>query len=534
MSPLSIRSDLGPMLLLFMSLTLSSPLWSEQVLDENSTRTTVKVGNDMHDNRASPHPIHAEGQRGVSPRRTLLFAGDYPDPSLLRVGNRWYCVHSSFEWSPGLLVWMSEDLMTWKPLGPALTAYDGDVWAPDLAYHEGEFLIYYRSSKSRLGTRVVTARDPAGPWSPPADVGIGWFDPAHVADEEGRRWIHVSDGFASRLSADGRTVVGNPLRTIEPWPIPPSPPHEGVCLEGPKLFKHNGWWHYLAAQGGTAGPATSHMVVEARGPSPIGPWTWSPHNPVIRTHSRDELWWSVGHGTAFTGPDSSWWMIVHGYRKGFHTLGRQTLLVPVRWTNDDWLAEDDRTTPQPVGPAVDPQVDDHFTGSTLGVAWRSWQGLARVRIDGGLHLAGGGTTLRDTSPLTVIPGHVAYEMETELTMPPAGCLAGLCLYYNNEAHYGIGVDQRGVMLLERPPANPWPTALPNGVKRIALRIRNDHHEVTAWYALDGGPWTQLFATCELSGLHHNTFRGFLSLRTGVFAAGGEALFHRFRYRAIDP
>ena len=185
MSPLSIRSDLGPMLLLFMSLTLSSPLWSEQVLDENPTRTTVKVGNDMHDNRASPHPIHAEGQRGVSPRRTLVFAGDYQDPSLLRVGNRWYCVHSSFEWSPGLLVWMSEDLMTWKPLGPALTAYDGDVWAPDLAYHEGEFLIYYRSSKSRLGTRVVTSRDPAGPWSPPADVGIGWFDLAPISWSRG-------------------------------------------------------------------------------------------------------------------------------------------------------------------------------------------------------------------------------------------------------------------------------------------------------------------------------------------------------------
>ena len=462
-------------------------------------------------------------------RRTLIFAGDYADPSILRVGDRWLCVHSSFEWAPGLLVWESTDLVIWRLLGPALTAYDGDVWAPDLAYHEGEYLIYYRSSR---GMRVVVARDPAGPWSAPSDVGVGWFDPCHVVAEDGARWLHVSDGHVTRLSPDGRTAVGTPQRTIEPWPIPPSPPHEGVCLEGPKVFQHGGWWHYLAAQGGTAGPATSHMVAHARGPSPIGPWTWSPCNPVVRTQSREETWWSVGHGTAFTGPDGGWWMIVHGYRKGFHTLGRQTLLVPVRWNADGWLEEDERPLGTPTGPAVDPRLDDHFTGTAPGASWRSWRGAAAVRVDDGLHFAGGGASLRDTAPLTIIPGHLAYEIETELEMPPAGCQAGLCLFYNSEAFYAIGVDQRGVMLLERPPANPWPTALPSGVVRLGLRIRNDHHEVTCWYAVDGGPWTQLHATCELSGLHHNVFRGFLSLRPGLFAAGGETKFHRFSYRPL--
>jgi beta-xylosidase len=431
-----------------------------------------------------------------------------------------------------LLVWTSDDLVTWQPLGYALTTYDGDVWAPDLAYHDGEFLIYYRSSASRLGTRMVAARDPAGPWSAPVDVGIGWVDPGHVVDDDGRRWIHVSDGFVSRLSDDGRTAIGEPLRTIEPWPIPPGLPHEGVWLEGPKLFKHQEWWHYLAAQGGTAGPATSHMVIHARGPTPIGPWTWSPANPVIRTRSRDETWWSVGHGTACTGPDGTWWVIAHGYRKGFHTLGRQTLVIPVRWNADGWLEEDARPLPHPCGAAVDAQVHDHFAGPALGVAWRSWRGMAKVRLDGGLWLASGGTTLRDTAPLTIIPGHVAYEIETELELPASGCLAGLCLYYNAEAHYAIAVDQQRVMLVERPPAKPWPSPLPSGVSHLGLRIRNDHHEVTSWYALDGGPWTQLHATAELSGLHHNIFRGFLSLRAGIFSAGGETRFRSFRYQAF--
>ncbi len=462
--------------------------------------------------------------------RTLIFAGDYPDPSVLRVGDRWFCVHSSMEWSPGLLVWESTDLVTWRPLGSALTAYDGDVWAPDLVHHAGEFLIFYRSSR---GTRVVTARDPAGPWSVPTDVGVGWIDPSHVVGDDGQRWMHVSDGYVTRLSEDGRTAIGDPQRTIEPWPIPPAPPHEGVCLEGPKLFKHQGWWHYLAAQGGTAGPATSHMVVHARGPSPVGPWTWSPCNPVIRTLSRDETWWSVGHGTACTGPDGRWWMVVHGYRRGFHTLGRQTLLVPVRWNAEGWLEEDDRALPTQVAAAIEPQFEDHFDGPALGVTWRSWRGGATFRLDGGLRLVGGGHGLHDTSPLTIIPGHTAYEIETELDYPPAGCLAGLCLFYNAEAYYGIAADHRGVMLVERPPATPWPCPLPTGVRRLALRIRNDQHEVTSWYALDGGPWTPLHATCELSGFHHNVFRGFLSLRVGVFAAGGEGRFHHFRYRPLS-
>ncbi len=449
-----------------------------------------------------------------------IFAGDFPDPSVVQVGRSYVAVHSSFEWAPGLLVWRSDDLLSWTPVGHALAVYDGDVWAPEIVHHQGLFLIYY---KSTAGNRVVTATDPAGPWSAPRNVGIGWIDPGHAVDAQGRRWLHVSDGYATALSDDGLRATGEPRRVIEPWPMPDWP-MEGVCLEGPKLFQHGGHWHYLAAQGGTAGPATSHMVVHARGPTPMGPWTWSPLNPVVHTPHRDCIWWSTGHGTALTGPDGSSWMLLHGYRRGFYTLGRQTLLFPLRWSDDGWLRVDG---PLPEPPPR-PGLSDDFTAPTLH--WQSWRGGAAPAVGGGLlRLPATGTDLASAAPLTINPGHAGYSIEVELDPLPEGCQAGLCLFYNPQAYHALAVDARGIVVFDRSPWRPTPTPLP-AWSRLALRVVNDHHEVSCWYALDGGPWRRFGGTAELSGYHHNVFHGFLSLRAGIFACGtGTAAFHRFRY-----
>lgn len=74
----------------------------------------------------------------------------------------------------------------------------------------------------------------------------------------------------------------------------------------------------------------------ARSKSPLGPWENSPYNPLIHTYSADEEWWSVGHGTLVSTPDDRWYIVYHGYRNGFRTLGRQTLMEPVEWTSDGW------------------------------------------------------------------------------------------------------------------------------------------------------------------------------------------------------
>ena len=89
----------------------------------------------------------------------------------------------------------------------------------------------------------------------------------------------------------------------------------------------------VLAEGGTAGPPTGHMIVAARSKTIEGPWENSPYNPIVRTQSNDERWWSKGHGTLVEDRAGKWWMVYHAYENGFYTLGRQTLLEPIEWTS---------------------------------------------------------------------------------------------------------------------------------------------------------------------------------------------------------
>ncbi|WP_157276827.1 family 43 glycosylhydrolase, partial [Paenibacillus sp. Soil766] len=92
-----------------------------------------------------------------------IFAGDYPDPSIVRVGRHYYMTHSSFHYTPGLLVWHSHNLIDWEPIGHAILEHvDGSIMAPDLIYHKGLFYIYFPAGGTNW---VVTAESPEGPWS---------------------------------------------------------------------------------------------------------------------------------------------------------------------------------------------------------------------------------------------------------------------------------------------------------------------------------------------------------------------------------
>ncbi|MGE5811588.1 MAG: family 43 glycosylhydrolase, partial [Ignavibacteria bacterium] len=113
-----------------------------------------------------------------------IFAGDYPDPSILRDGSDYYIVHSSFEYYPGLLIWHSKDLINWTPVTNALYKYVGSVWAPDLVKYKNKYYIYFPADNTNY---VVTADSINGPWGDPVDLKIGNIDPGHITDAEGKR-----------------------------------------------------------------------------------------------------------------------------------------------------------------------------------------------------------------------------------------------------------------------------------------------------------------------------------------------------------
>jgi xylan 1,4-beta-xylosidase len=482
---------------------------------------------------ASKRPL-ALAQAVAGTYRNPIMGGDHPDGSPIRVGDDFYLTHSSFDYAPGLLIWHSRDLINWRPVAAALHSYHGSVWAPYLCEYEKRFYIYFPAD-NRL--RVIHADHPTGPWSDPVDLGINAIDPAHVA-ENGRRFLYMAGGQMAELTADGLGVKTAPRIVFEPWPMPVTTRMECTCLEAPKLLEHNGYYYLNVAEGGTAGPATSHSVVSARSRHAEGPWEFSPYNPVVRTASRDDRWMSVGHGRLVDTPGGKWYMTVHSYENGYRTLGRQLLLLPVEWTSDGWFRVPEGVTadsaiPVPVPGAIqqgfmDPS--DDFHGAELGLQWGFWREYDPSRFtlgNGALTLAARGKSLADTSVLASAVGGHSYTVEIEVEVE-AGCECGLLLFYNPDHATGITLDSEGVGVRL---ANGYvPSRQEKGAARASLRIVNDRQEVDFYFRVPRKPWQRTQESAEISGMQHNVLGGFLDVRPAVYACGsGKAKLRNFRY-----
>jgi len=473
-------------------------------------------------------------ETGLATYRNPIMGGDHPDASPIRVGDDFYLTHSSFDYAPGLLIYHSRDLINWRPVAAALHQYHGSVWAPYLCEHEGRFYIYFPAD-SRL--RVVHAEHPTGPWSDPVDLGINAIDPAHVA-ENGRRFLYMAGGQMAELTADGLSVKVPPRIVLNPWPLSNNPRMECICLEAPKLLQHNGYFYLNVAEGGTAGPATSHSVISARSRHAEGPWEFSPHNPVVRTLSRDDRWMSVGHGRLVDTPEGKWYMTVHSYENGYRTLGRQLLLLPVEWTADGWFKipagiKPDSAIPVPIrGTRQEPLPDpsDNFEGPELGLQWGFWHEYDAARFtigNGALTLAARGKSVADTSVLTTAVGGHSYTVEIDVEIEP-GCESGLLLFYNPDHAAGILLNSDGIAPRL---ANAYvPSHYEKGATRATLRIVNDREEVDFYFRVPGKAWQRTLESAEISGMQHNVLGGFLDVRPAIYACGvGKATLRNFRY-----
>lgn len=492
-------------------------------------------------------------RRGVEGQRTAdlgdgtflnpIVAGDRPDPTILKDGADYYMTFSSFEAYPGVVIWHSQDLVNWAPITPALKTPVGSVWACELIKHQGRYYIYIPARyPDRRSIYVIWADDIRGPWSEPIDLKLpAHIDPGHAVGEDGKRYLFLSGGDRVRLSDDGLSTDGPVEHVYDPWRYPADWDVEGFAPEGPKITRRGDWFYQITAVGGTAGPPTGHMVIVARSRSIHGPWENCPHNPVVRTVSAAEKWWSRGHATLVEGPAGDWWMVYHGYENGFWTLGRQCLLDPIEWTADGWFRArgGDLSKPlrKPKGGKPGPHclaLSDDFAVSKLGVQWGfadpAPDELSRVRFDNALVLTARGTAPKDSPPLTFIAPDQAYEVEVDIEIPADGS-AGILLFYDKQLYCGLSFNPTTFVThqygIERGrPANP------NG-RRMRIRMKNDRHIVTFHTSPDGRTWTKFDRQMEVSGYHHNVRGGFMALRPALFAAGrGEARFRRLIYRAL--
>ena len=321
-------------------------------------------------------------------------------------------------------------------------------------------------------------------------LDVGGIDPGHVVAEDGNRYLYTNNGFVTPLTPDGLAAAGRPKKVYDGWQFPEEWETEGFWLESPKLFKRGDWYYLVTAEGGTAGPPTSHMVVVARSKSALGPWENSPHNPLVHTYSADEFWWSKGHGTLIDDAAGNWYVVYHAYRNSYHTLGRSTIIESVEWTADGWpvLVEKDGAKWEQNGLQGDYSYLRDYDNPLL---WAKWH----AGFDDGTLMT---TTAVDES----------YEINAKFSVPEGG-KAGLYLFYNEEAYFG----QAG----ESP--------------ELAVRIRNERNTASVWIKADDGDWVLAQEGVDVSGYHHNNFKGFFALRPAYLLRGGAKLLE-FKYKPL--
>ncbi len=376
----------------------------------------------------------------------MVLNGDFPDPTIVRDGDDFYMTHSSFDYVPGLLIWHSKDLQHWTRIARALRHAVGEIWAPDFVKYKDLFYIYF---PARGTNWVITAKTPYGPWSEPVDLKIGGIDPGHIATPEGNRYLYVSGGRMTELAADGLSIVAPPHSAYSGWNFPDNWVVECFCLESPKLTLHNGFYYLTSAQGGTAGPATSHMAVSARAKSPAGPWENSPYNPVVHTWSPRETWWSKGHASLIDDGRGGWYVVYHAYENGHRNLGRHTLIEPVEWTADGWfkpLYSRDRV---PAAAVVRNHriASDDFSQPSLGLQWQ----FSAIASTEEYTVANGAVTVTaEPGKFKVLNTEAAdHNYEASVRVDPApGAESGLILFYSPQIYAGIGAGQGWVVNLQ--------------------------------------------------------------------------------------
>jgi len=499
------------------------------------------------------------------PYTNPIIPGFYPDPSICRVGEDYYLVNSSFEYFPGVPIFHSRDLVHWRQIGHCLTRASqlplkdapssGGIYAPTLRYHNGTFYMV-TTNVSGGGHFYWTAQRPEGEWSEPVWVRAESddlnhsIDPSLFFDDDGRVYFSCTGAGQRIFQFEIDLPTGRAI-------TPPRPIWDGIggkYPEGPHLYKINGLYYLMVAEGGTE---YGHYETIARAATPWGPFEGCPHNPILTHRSTDHPIQATGHADLVQAHDGSWWLVFlavrpHGYPPVYH-LGRETYLAPVQWTADGWpvvgrvdLAMDAATLPpHPWGDSL--PVRDEFDSPHLHMVWNfrrnpdpaTWSLSARP---GWLRLVGSEATL-DDAHLAAFVGrrqqHFRCRATTALDYSPAGAgEAGLTVLMNERHHYEVFIaqveGQRRVMVRRRIGSLAAVVAQePVGEGVITLRIEAEPEWYRFLYAV--GPQDfRLLASGETRYLSTEVAGGFTGVYFGLYAHGASpADFDWFEYTAEE-
>lgn len=507
-----------------------------------------------------------------------VLPGWYSDPSVCTNGEGdYFLVTSTFSYFPGVPIFHSKDLVNWKQVGHVLErpsqlvnlegqGVSGGIFAPAISYNPKNKTYYMITTNVGAGNFFVKTQDPFGEWSDPIMLpSIIGIDPSFFFDEDGRAYIVNNDDAPDNKPeySGHRTIriqefdvntdktVGLRKVLINKGARPEDKP---IWIEGPHMYKINGKYFLMAAEGGTAG---WHSEVIFRGDSPMGKFTPWKNNPILTQRNLDsERPYPItcaGHADLIQTKEGDWWAFFLACRpinNKFENLGRETFAMPVKWSEDGfpYMTQGDDKIPMTLrreGIKRDSTVtfgnfeaNDNFDTNTLGLTWMTLRTPASdlyslTETPGYLTLKCAPASAAEKKTPAFIcrrMQHHKFEASTRMLFDPTDETekAGMLLFKDETHQYFLAAGRNGtdktISLYKVEDMGNKTLAvqkIDNDVKAIGLRVISKGINYEFYYKIGEGKWELLCKNIDAGYLSTATAGGFTGTTIGLYATSGK-------------
>jgi xylan 1,4-beta-xylosidase len=481
-----------------------------------------------------------------------ILPGFHPDPSILRVGADFYIATSTFEWFPGVMIHHSRNLIDWEICATPLDrvsqldmAGNPDscgIWAPCLSHDGNMFYLIYTDVKNSEGiykdshNYLVTSPSITGPWSEPVYMNSSGFDPSLFHDSDGKKWfVNVRWDHRKGKNQFGGIILQEYDSEAEKLTGPIVTIFTGTPIglnEAPHLYKRNGWYYLMTAEGGTF---VEHAVTLARSKSLEGPYELHPQNPILTSYGYPvEKLQRAGHASLVDTPSGEWYLAhlcgrsLPGLFANRCFLGRETALQKVCWGEDGWLrlsAGGNRPFVEVDPPSLDAYsavhepLRDDFDATSVSRYFQSlrvpmtedWATLTARK--GYLRLFGRESLSSCQRQSLVARRLTSFQCEAECSLDfnpdTFQQMAGLVCYYNTILyHYLYVTFEEGIgnvlnIVTNRFNGFSYPLDEPvtlGSITHVLLRATVDNERLRFSYSLDGTAWLRIGPACDMAML----------------------------------